>query len=935
MITISRLTKRFKNRKVLDDVSLSFPRNGLISITGPSGCGKTTLLNCLSSFIDYEGDISINNLFLNRLSDKDQSDFRLRNFGYIFQDFKLYEHETVFNNILLPLDSISNASYRRKKQKCLDLIETVSLKANLNQPVNRLSGGEKQRVAIARALVNDPKIIMADEPTGALDSFNSIEIMKILRNIARHALVIIVSHDVSLMKQYADEIIHMRDGKIISVEKLNYIKETSSFLIGKNPLSNKKTKIPLSFLFSHSMNSVKKKKFRTLICTSVTSLGLIGVGLAVTISSLISKNITSAYSQIIDDSMIMASRKNEEESIYAYLPANYEEAIDIATSYPQYVMDVGVTYDIDYESFFPNRNEIFIASTTYRSVIDGISARSINEFRWIDYEQPTIYPQNLSSLKDDEIVLGLNIRMIRDICYELRIVKTVESLSDYLMYNDIYLCFDFANLNWYYEDEQLVKMVGFVFTNEPCIYHFNHRWNEHMFEEQMRFPTTEQNSNPSYPWIMKKIYYFHTYGNTDEFLDKCLYSEKMKDFALEIANNRYYPWLYHDVEIQKRHRVLFFLNSLKSIPLYYENYFLEYCSNLKKPIFGSTGGYSIYPYSMMMGFSHFTYFSSEEDLLYETMDASMEISIYGNEEEYVPKGVLSGHFTKTSENGVHFSVLDNENLFSGSNPKSLDDIVISSSMAKSLFGSNDVINKPLYLAFSFNERVGENNKILKDFKTYTLNICGVINSERNLIFHHNYWTVRFFQSRLDISIFELSANIMCFQVVDKNLMDESIDDLNTHFSEFEFVNPLSDLTEGVEEICFYIEIALIVFSLIAIVVSSLLLTISNYLHVLENSKDVGLARCLGFNKREAKKFLYTYSIIISLTSFLIASIQLVVLSIVISIMISKSLELTTMLQLNPIAFLYMFILDLGISLISSFIISQRISKINPIEVLKI
>ena len=278
MIKIINLVKRFKDRLVLKNICHEFPKKGLCIIYGPSGCGKTTLLNCIAGLLSFEGSIILEHQRLESMSDNELSNMRLKNYGFIFQDFKLFENETILANLLFPLETIYHLSKEKKKRKCQDLLSLVGLEDREKQIVNKLSGGEKQRVAIARALINDPKVVLADEPTGALDEKNGIEIMNILKIISRKALVIMVSHDQELTRKYADQIIAMEEGEIIYIDVQNNEEEIKNLPVVKNGETNKKAHIPDDFLLKHTYHNMKQKKARTLICYSMTSLGLIGVG---------------------------------------------------------------------------------------------------------------------------------------------------------------------------------------------------------------------------------------------------------------------------------------------------------------------------------------------------------------------------------------------------------------------------------------------------------------------------------------------------------------------------------------------------------------------------------------------------------------------------------------------------------------------------------
>ena len=280
MITFTNVNKSFNNHHVLKNINLHLPRTGLIAIQGPSGCGKTTLLNLLSGLLPFEGDIVVNGHHINTMNQKDLDDFRLNNYGFVFQDFKLFDSETVINNVMFPIDIVSSLGRETKISKCKSLLSMVGLKGHINQKISKLSGGEKQRVAIARALVNSPKIILADEPTGALDTKNGNEIMKILKSVSKYSLVIVVTHDDELAKQYGDQIVVMRDGSIEEIINQESKDKNEFVPISKNRVSPKKPYIPSSFLLKHTLSSIKQKKWRTSICNMVTSLGLIGVGLA-------------------------------------------------------------------------------------------------------------------------------------------------------------------------------------------------------------------------------------------------------------------------------------------------------------------------------------------------------------------------------------------------------------------------------------------------------------------------------------------------------------------------------------------------------------------------------------------------------------------------------------------------------------------------------
>ena len=483
MIKINNLSKSYGSRKVLSNISFDFKEKGIYVIYGPSGSGKTTLLNCIAGLTDFSGSIQVNNQNIEVLNDDDLSRLRLTTYGFVFQDFKLFETETVLANLLFPLDTLYSMSKSQKIRKCRDLLALVGLPDKEKQIVNKLSGGEKQRVAIARSLINDPTVLLCDEPTGALDENTGTEIMNILKKISKRAIVIMVSHDQSLTKQYADVIIEMDNGSIANIIEQRKESYSESHLpVLDNGASNDKAKISDSFLIRHTFHTMKQKKLRTGLCYTMTSLGLIGVGLAFALSSTIADNIKQAYREIVDENSIVVSLKDKNSSIQGQYAANFYEVNDIKETYPEYIADIGATYYCNFEKFFEDRNELAFIKGYRRSVIPGFSARHINEFEWLEDINTKVYPNDIYTLKDDEIILSLDYVTLRDLCFELQIDRNINSLSNYLLSNTLDVYFDLANYSWDYTDEQLLTVKGFTLENSLKIYHSNHLWNEHVFE---------------------------------------------------------------------------------------------------------------------------------------------------------------------------------------------------------------------------------------------------------------------------------------------------------------------------------------------------------------------------------------------------------------------------------------------------------------------
>lgn len=289
MLEIKNITKVYKTegfeQKALDDVSVNFRHHEFASILGPSGSGKTTFLNIIGGLDNYtSGDLIINEVSTKDFSDRDWDSYRNHRVGFVFQSYNLITHQTILKNVEIAL-TLSGCSKDERRKRALKALKDVGLEQHINKRPNQLSGGQMQRVAIARALVNDPEIILADEPTGALDSDTSVQIMDLLKAISKDKLVIMVTHNPDLAKEYSSRIINIKDGVIISDTnpydgKIN-TKEKKEIVLNKS----KKTKMSFLTALSLSFNNLMTKKARTILISIAGSIGIIGIALILAVST--------------------------------------------------------------------------------------------------------------------------------------------------------------------------------------------------------------------------------------------------------------------------------------------------------------------------------------------------------------------------------------------------------------------------------------------------------------------------------------------------------------------------------------------------------------------------------------------------------------------------------------------------------------------------
>ena len=283
MLKLKNIKKDYKTgdfvQHALKGVDLTFRENEFVAVLGPSGSGKTTLLNIIGGLDRYDsGDLIIDGKSTKKFKDKDWDAYRNHAIGFVFQSYNLIGHISVLENVEMGM-TLSGVSSAERRKKALSLLEKVGLKEHAHKRPNQLSGGQMQRVAIARALANDPKIILADEPTGALDSKTSTQIMDLIKEISKDKLVIMVTHNAELAESYATRIVKMKDGELLSDSK-PYDSDES-----KGNLNIKKTAMSFWTALKLSFGNIRTKKGRTILTAFASSIGIIGIALILSLSN--------------------------------------------------------------------------------------------------------------------------------------------------------------------------------------------------------------------------------------------------------------------------------------------------------------------------------------------------------------------------------------------------------------------------------------------------------------------------------------------------------------------------------------------------------------------------------------------------------------------------------------------------------------------------
>lgn len=354
MLKLENITKTYitggMKQVALDNISLNLRDNEFVAILGPSGSGKTTLLNIIGGLDRYDsGNLIINDISTKLYKDRDWDSYRNHTVGFVFQSYNLIPHLNILANVELAL-TISGISKQERRQKALDALKKVGLEQHKTKRPNQLSGGQMQRVAIARALVNDPKILLADEPTGALDSQTSVQVMELLKEVAKDRLVVMVTHNPKLAQDYANRIVQVKDGKIISDSNPYFIECEKKDLTRHENMG--KTSMSLFTSLVLSFNNLRTKKARTLLTAFAGSIGIIGIALILSLANGVNNYITN----IQKDTMSSYPISIEEQTIdLTSLMGNHQNVADDTANHKK-------------NAVYGNSTDLEIASTMTSSV---------------------------------------------------------------------------------------------------------------------------------------------------------------------------------------------------------------------------------------------------------------------------------------------------------------------------------------------------------------------------------------------------------------------------------------------------------------------------------------------------------------------------------------------------------------------------------------
>lgn len=794
-----------EKHKILDHVSLSFPSHGLVMIEGESGSGKSTLLSLLHHEKEVkEGDILFFHQSLKEMNEQEKMDYRLFSCGVVYQDYGLFSHLSIEENLKMFMSVVN------KNEDIPTLLKKVGLSIDPKTNVDVLSGGEKQRVAIARSMIFSSPILLLDEPTSSLDDQNAFEIMDLLKELSKKSLIIIVTHDHRMIEQYSDEHYHMENGTLTLIKKEEVESVSYSFLHPKRK----------RFHYGiYLKRRLEHKKKRAILLVSFLSMSVFIGSFSAILMHNMKEEMTSSFSHFASGKEIQMTVKNENIQDDRY-SLDKEEFITIQKENQD--IDMMFYYEEDLSYAFPSRNEFRIFSLPGYPLLKGFKMETLNHFHLL--KETESYP-SLSYLENDEIVIGIEEKTLNELCDTIQIEASYEALGNYLKRNPLSIGIQIKNIDWDYEDEQLLLVKGVTKAKEPTIYHSNPYFNEYIIEERMRMRSTlSWYEEVEYPWIFhkrSKIKIKDKESLSSSFLLKYLFDETKE-------NNTY----------------LISKNDKSYISSYDISRILSWSNEIEGAFIGSEKGYQVFSNTILHGLSGVILIDSSYEALYE------------KEERW--------RIENKKDNDLLFhSVLYPSEQTLSLHP-SKEGIYISSSLAKLKdWKKGDVV----YYLYSLDNQTYVGEWIIDGIKKEKENILYISNDELNSLFlKHKITTSSFLKATSALFFIKSSRNI-----------ESLIKELNSLYPEYHFASPSYTFLSTLEKTTSSIQKGLSIFSLWMMIFSSFFFTVIHALFLYECEKDARRIEVLGYDKKAKEKLSFYLHLIFFLLSSVFTLLDLVLL----------------------------------------------------------
>ena len=864
--------------EALKGIDLEFRENEFVSILGQSGCGKTTLLNIIGGLDQYtSGDLIINGKSTKDFKDADWDTYRNNSIGFVFQSYNLIPHQTVLSNVELAL-TLSGVSKAERRKRATEALEKVGLGDQLYKKPNQMSGGQMQRVAIARALVNNPDILLADEPTGALDSETSVQIMVLLKEIAKERLIIMVTHNPELAEQYSTRIIRILDGELkndsnpYSVDEKTkeeaYAKASKKATRAeKKQAKEKKKKTSMSFFtaLSLSMNNLMTKKGRTFLTSFAGSIGIIGIALILALST--------GMQSYID--------KVQEDALASYPVTIQKQTVDMTTMMTSMMEAMATEDDIEHEDgkiYSRNvMNQILVAMTS------KIQTNNLEAFKaYID------------STKEQSGSIWDNAKDVQYVYKTSMNIYLADTTNGVTQVNPISL---FDDIGMGSMMDLSSGMSGSAMNNAEV-------WKE-LLNNQEALDNQYELLYGSWPKEFNDVVIVT--DKNGEISDYTIYALGLRD-SEELAGTLNNILAGKEFNLEEEEQVSYTYEELCGLSFK----FVPNCDRYKK-----TDGIWVD-------------MSTNEEYMKSVLENALDINICGivknNNENAMEIGTI-GYTSELTEyiiNTTNASEIAKEQLanptidiFSG-RPFESDEI-----QQAPQFDMNNLTEEQMqYLAsLSDEEKQALMQSMTQDTKnTYEDNITAI-----GIMDLADPWEINIYPKDFDSK--ENIAQII--KDYNKKYTDQGKDEYAIQYSDL-----VGTMMSSVSDVVNIISIALMAFVSISLVVSSIMIGIITYISVLERTKEIGILRSIGASKKDISRVFNAETFIIGLVAGALGIGITLLLSIPINIVINNLTGVDNIAALPFMGAVILILISMMLTMISGFIPAKMAAKKDPVEALR-
>ena len=917
-----RLTEITKDYPVADGyvhalkgVSLSFRKNEFVSILGASGCGKTTLLNIIGGLDKYtSGDLIINGVSTKKFGDKDWDTYRNHSIGFIFQSYHLIPHQTVLQNVELAL-TISGVSKEERRRRAIEALDKVGLKERIHNKPNQLSGGQAQRVAIARALINDPEIVLADEPTGALDSTTSVQIMELLKEISKDRLVIMVTHNPELADKYSTRIIRLLDGEVTG-DSMPYseeeeIAETAERAENcEQPKTNKgkKKRSSMSFgmAFMLSLKNLLSKWRRTLMVSIAGSIGIIGVSMVLAISAGVHNYIKTMENDMLSGNPITITRTSFDWGAITNINDTLSKKVKIHKLKDKVYIDSLLKTMLDMGNNFISQNEITRDYIDYVSDMPesyynamqfsydfDIANYIYTDFHMVSEISDTVIPENVDSSSD-----GMSLTAIRAMYASI-----LGKEPDYSYYTSF--------LDTFTGLAELPNNADYILSQYNVV-----ATNGNLSDSQIKEALTDKNS-------LILVLDEQETAELDMAQYGFLSQEELLNYAFKAAGNPNYDPVIGLPGSGIEGEDPYYNESAGGGGLDYSFFFDK---NFKVYLNDDIYTKLSTPLDVNMGFSQktmqFIYNAYSEDFTGDALDLGVKVILqkksnisYGclDDGMYYTEALTKHILNNSADSQIAKYIDENGDL----------DIVgytYNFTYFKTVEGSREYYQEESSAYFNSSAGGFMSNAI-----SYAVNSAMVAGSDLAVavsIYPKD------FDSKTLVCDYLDAWNDMCDEGVGPNGIEL------TESNKVKYSDMVGLIISMINTMINMITIALVAFTALSLVVSTVMVGIITYVSVVERIKEIGILRAIGARKRDVKHLFNAETFIIGFAAGLVGIIITYILSFIINMIVGSLAGIYTIAALPIWQAFIMICVSIGLTLISGLIPASSAAKKDPVVALR-